>query len=260
MTLGFLGTGAIASAMVAGLNGAYAVALSPRNAEIAAALARRFPRVAVAESNQAVLDACDTVVIAVRPQIAAGVLADLRFRGDHHVISLVSGYSIARLSSLVAPAATLARAVPLPSTARRLSPTAIYPHDPRAQELFAQLGAAFAVDTEIQFDAFCTATATMATYFAFADGIASWLARNGIEPAQARDYVARLFAGMADTTLESPGRSFHELAADHATRGGINEQVLTRLTAHGVFAHFAEELDAVMRRVTANDRLATLDT
>jgi pyrroline-5-carboxylate reductase len=259
MKLGFLGTGAITSAMVTGLSSPYkgkhdaegAIVLSPRNAASAADLARRFPQVSVASSNQEVVDECGTVVIAVRPQIAENVLSELNFRPDHRVISLVSGFSVPRLSVLIAPAGSISRAVPLPSAARRRSPTGIYPRDGHTIELFALLGAAFAVDTEHEFDALCTATATMATYFAFADGVASWLARNGIPAAQARDYIARIYAGLSDTAMVDPERSFHALAADHATRGGINEQVLTLLTAHGTFEKFSECLDGVMRRVTA---------
>jgi len=261
MKLGFLGTGAITSAMVTGLNslgnGGHAIVLSPRNSAVAADLAHRFPLVSIASSNQQVVDECETVVIAVRPQIAESVLTELRFRGGHNLISLVSGYSVAKLSRLLAPATKVTRAVPLPSTARRRSPTAIYPENSGAVELFGLLGAAFAVDTEREFDAFCTATATMATYFAFADGAASWLARNGIAETQARDYVARLLAALADTAMEAPERSFQELAADHATRGGINEQVLTHLTASGVFESFSEALDGVMRRVTKSDDIFT---
>jgi pyrroline-5-carboxylate reductase len=254
MKLGFLGAGAITSAMVTGLNtpaaAAYEILLSPRNAAVAADLAGRFSRVSVATCNQMVADESDTVVIAVRPQIAESVLAELRFRPDRNIISLVSGYSVGCLTGLVAPASRITRAVPLPSAARRRSPTGVYPRDRDAIELFTLLGTAIAVDTEHEFDALCTVTATMATYFAFADGAASWLARNGIPPEQAREYIARIYSGLSDTALEHPERTFQELAADHATRGGINEQVLTLLTAHGTFEKFCKALDGVMRRVT----------
>lgn len=103
MRVGFLGTGAITSAMVTGLSatkGEYEMVLSPRNAVVAADLARRFPSVAIASSNQAVLDACETVVIAVRPQIAEEVLKELRFSADHSVVSVVSGFPVARLARL----------------------------------------------------------------------------------------------------------------------------------------------------------------
>src|SRR5581483_5745493 len=109
MRIGFLGTGAITSAMVTGLCSAgveqHSIVLSPRNSAVAADLAHRFPQVLVAASNQQVLDECEVAVIAVRPQIAQSVLSELRFRANHHVISLVSGYSVRRVSDLVGPAA-----------------------------------------------------------------------------------------------------------------------------------------------------------
>jgi len=64
--------------------------LSPRNEEIAAELAARYPDVRIASDNQAVLDECDTVMLAVRPQIAHEVLPQLRFRREHHLISLIA--------------------------------------------------------------------------------------------------------------------------------------------------------------------------
>jgi pyrroline-5-carboxylate reductase len=110
------------------------------------------------------------------------------------------------------------------------------------------------VNTESEFSALCTATATMASYFAFADVIAGWLARHEVPQAQARDYVARIFSGLADTAAQAPEQSFQSLAADHATRGGTNEQVLAHLTEHGLFETFSQALDGVMRRVTAAAR------
>jgi pyrroline-5-carboxylate reductase len=64
MKLGFIGTGALTAAIVGGLksiaDNSVSVLLSPRNEEIAASLASRYPDVRVASDNQAVLDACDT--------------------------------------------------------------------------------------------------------------------------------------------------------------------------------------------------------
>jgi pyrroline-5-carboxylate reductase len=258
MKLGFLGTGTITSAMVTGLSagdrGEYAILLSPRNAEIAADLAQRFANVTVAASNQQVIDRCDTVVIAVRPQVAEGVLSELRFREGQHAISVVSGFSVQRLARLVAPATRVIRAVPLPSAAKRRSPTAIYPPDQETTALFALLGAAFEVNTETAFDALCSTTATMATYFAFADAAAAWLTRHNIPPQQARDYIAQIFAGLSATALESPQQTFEALITDHATRGGTNEQLLAHMRERGAFDIFSEALDGIMRRVTAASR------
>ena len=67
----------------------------------------------------------------------------------------------------------MARAVPLPSAAKRLSPTAIYPADPVALELFAAVGSVFPVEKENEFEAICATTATIASYFALKETIAS---------------------------------------------------------------------------------------
>lgn len=257
MKLGFLGTGTITSAMIAGLHaagGRHSILVSPRNPAVAAGLARQFKEVSVAGSNQDVVDGCDTVMVAVRPQIAQEVVRELHFRADQHVISVVSGYSIRKLGGLVAPATRICRAVPLPLAERRESPTGIYPRDPIATALFSEIGAAFEVDSETQFDALCVATATMASYFAFADCVTSWLARHEIPAQQARDYMANVFAGLADTALRAPERSFETLAVEHATRGGTNEQIRNHITRDGAFQSLTEALDGVMVRVTAASR------
>jgi pyrroline-5-carboxylate reductase len=50
---------------------------------------------------------------------------------------------------------------------------------------------------------------------------------------------------------------FLHLAEDYATRGGLNEQVLLSLTAHGVFAAVTESLDAIHARVTGSAAAAS---
>ena len=107
MQLGFIGTGAITSSIVTGLcssrGSPHSVRLSPRNRAVAEELANRFNGISIASCNQEVLDHCDTIVVAVRPAIARGVLSELRFRPDHQVISLVSALTLGSLSDLAAP-------------------------------------------------------------------------------------------------------------------------------------------------------------
>ncbi len=253
MQLGFIGTGEITSSIVTGLSSsgviAHSIWLSPRNSAIAKGLANRFHGISVASSNQEVLDHSDAIVIAVRPSAARGVLSELCFRSDYRVISLVSGLSLRSLSELVVPAVRTARAVPLPSTSQRLSPTAICPPDPAAFELFAAVGTVFPAEKENEFDAICATTATIASYFAFNETIASWLEQQGVTASQARDYIARLSLGVTTRAVEASGRSFQSPAAIHATAGGINEQFLKHLVEHGLLTRVPEALDAVLHRI-----------
>ena len=93
-TYGLLGVGSIASAIVVGLcdgvPDAPPVVLSPRNAARSSGLATRFPSVRVAADNQAVVDACDVVVVCLLPAQADEVLAGLRFRAGQAVVSAVA--------------------------------------------------------------------------------------------------------------------------------------------------------------------------
>lgn len=253
MRLGFIGTGEITSSIVIGLSSsgdtAHSIWLSPRNSAIADELANRFHRTWVASCNQEVLDHSGTVVIAVRPTAARAALSELRFRPDHRVVSLVSGLSLRNLGEFVAPAVRIARAVPLPSAAKRLSPTAIYPPEPAASELFCGVGTVFPVKNENEFNAICATTATIASYYALNETIAAWLEQQGVAAPRAREYTARLFFGVTAGALEARERSFQSLADSHATVGGINEQVLKHLVEHGLLIRVSEALDEVLHRI-----------
>merc|ERR1719160_1487513 len=97
-TVGFIGIGTINSAVCRGLlksaDSPSKVVVGPRNAENAAALAAEHPdKVTVAESNQAVIDASDWVVLGTPPKkhITLETLNPLQFREDQPVISFIAG-------------------------------------------------------------------------------------------------------------------------------------------------------------------------
>lgn len=254
MRLGFIGTGAITSAIVTGLNaagGGDTILVSPRNAETAAALAAKFPSVTVAASNQAVLDGSDVVMLAVRPQVVDEVLTGLRFRSDHRVISLMAITPLHKVAALVAPATRITRAVPIPIVADRRGPTPIYPPDPVAAEIFNRLGTAIEATSADQFSAYSAATATMAPYFTMAEEIASWLTRHGVPAGDARRFVATAFQGLGNIAVATPEHSLAALAGEFATRGGINEQVVALMKERGAFDALSAGLDAVLERMKA---------
>jgi pyrroline-5-carboxylate reductase len=116
------------------------------------------------------------------------------------------------------------------------------------------------VESEKEFDAICATTATIASYCAFAERIASWLAQQGVRESQAREYTARLFLGVTTTAVDTAGRSFQSLAATHATAGGINEQFLKHLVEHGLLTSVSEALDAILHRITTESARPNVGT
>lgn len=244
--LGFLGTGAIAAAMVEGLGGP--ALLSPRGAAVAADLARRFPDVEVAASNQALVDACDLVVVSVRPQIVEEVLRSLRFRPGQKLLSLVAATKSETIRSWIGLDLPIIRAIPLPSVAQRRCVTPIFPPDPEVAALFDRLGQTLACATMKEFDLFAVASALMGSYFGILHQTQLWLVENGLPEGFARDYMAGLFANLGRVAETSPD-GFAALREGHSTRGGLNEQAYRIFVEEGGAKALAAALDSVLARV-----------
>ena len=252
MVYGVLGVGAIGAAIVTGLcenvDDAPQVLLSPRNAGIAAGLTQRFATVDVAADNQAVVDGATVVILCVRPQVAATVLAELRFPADRVVISAMAGVPVTTLQRLVAPATDVARVIPLPSVARRDGITPVHPPNAAATALFDRLGETAELADVKAFEAFSASTATIAAHFAYLNTIAAWLESQEIPAPAATRYVASMFAGLAEATRS--GERFEQLAREHATPGGINEQFLNELEQGETFERVSFGLRRVLDRLT----------
>ncbi len=254
--VGLLGTGHIAAALVTGWcrgeDGPAEILVSPRNAGVAATLARANTQVTVAADNQAVLDGAATIVVCVRPQIAASVLEALDFTTEHRVLSVIATLGLERLRPLIAPARDIARAVPMPFAADRRGPLAVFPAPEWATSLLAPLGDVIAAPTAAAFDRFCGITATMATFFRVLGSMSDWLIAGGVPaPLAARYVLGQIQALSAVPGAGEPGDAldFARLAERFATRGGINQQVVEHLQAAGGFALLPAALDEVLLRI-----------
>jgi pyrroline-5-carboxylate reductase len=251
MRLGFVGTGVITEAIVTGLLKVGApfehIALSNRNAKKAAQLAAKDTRISVCESNQAVLDQSDVVCLAIIPQIAHEVIAELKFEPSHRVISFVAGMNMDELRHAMPNVDNIVRAIPLPATADALGATTLYPQDKIASELFSQIGVAVEVENEHQFDCISAATATMASFYAVLESQAQWLVQQGLAYDKARAFLAGYSQGLAHGT--NSGAPFTELIAHCMTPGGINEQVHHELTKRGNYEQYQDALTRVLDRI-----------
>ena len=170
------------------------------------------------------------------------MLSELRFPADRVVVSAMAGVSVATLEALVAPATDIARVIPLPSVARRDGITPVHPPNATAAALFDRLGEAVELAGVEAFEAFSASTATVAAHFAYLNTIAG-VARGAGDPRARRDALRRGDVRRARRGDAQRGR-FEQLAREHATAGGINEQFLRELTEHGTLEHVDLGLDA----------------
>jgi pyrroline-5-carboxylate reductase len=144
MKLGFVGTGAITESVVRGLvkagNDLEVIAVSPRNAEVAARLAALHHRIRIARDNQSVVGSSDVVFLAVRPQVASDVVAGLEFHPGQRVVSFVAGLQLEELAEWTRGTLRLCRATPIPLVADLHGVTATFPGDSVVTELLARFG------------------------------------------------------------------------------------------------------------------------
>jgi pyrroline-5-carboxylate reductase len=251
--LGFIGTGVIAEAVITGLlastNAPETVVVSPRNAVRAAGLASKYPQVKVAKSNQAVIDACKTVCLSIRPQIADQVLGALVFPEDITVVSFVPTYTAPILQGLIGPVRKIVRMIPLPPSARCLGPVLIFPADTEVEKVFGGIGTIIRAETADQFHALWATTSMLAPYFGLLGSVANWLRDRGVPAEDADSYVAAMFHSIADTGLKVRGEGFEEITIEHATPGGLNEQMLRELTRSGSYDNVSRGLSLIFERL-----------
>lgn len=253
--IGFIGTGAITDAMVRGLLARPAavphVMVSQRSADVSAELAADFSQVIVSSDNQAIVDGCDTVMLAIRPQIAEEVVRPLRFRDGQKVISVVAATSREALLDWIDADVHLTQAIPLPFVARRKGVTAIYPVDRDTAAIFNVLGGAVECETKAEYDLLAAGSALMATYFGIMQTATEWLSKNGLPEEKARAYLAPLFAGLSEVAVLAGSKAdFHEISREFATKGGLNEQVLNDFDGKGGSKALKEALGRVLQRIT----------
>lgn len=224
-TLGFIGTGNLASFMIEGLAKAgapYAITVSERSKQASASLRNRYG-VNVAASNQNIADVCELIVVSVLPHQASEVLSPLTFRKGQTVLSAMAGVSLEKLETLAAPATCAVSMMPGLANAYNIGPSALYPDVPAARELLAILGPVHCyADQKSYTTASVMGAFSGLTILMMRDAIA-WFEANGLSPSDARALVAETLSGNATMIIHSPF-DMNRIERGVATPGGITEQ------------------------------------
>lgn len=252
MRLGFIGTGGITTAIVTGLCTLPAspeeIWVSPRNRDNAQLLAASYDGVRIGEDNQAVVDHCDVVFLAVLPQDKEAILSPLAFREEQVIVHLLAGTTIFEVSSLVAPAWRIVRAVPLPCTAIHTGPIAIYPDHETVSGIFDPLGTVIALEEEAHLETLAVITALMAPFYAFVAQVAGWGEEQGIDPEKSAAYTASMLGALSKIAQSADQGNVEALVNECMTPGGLNETAMKVIRDQGGFSHVRAALDVVKNR------------
>lgn len=165
------------------------------------------------------------------------------------VVSLVAATEREALSDWIGANVHLVQAIPLPFVAKRQGATALYPPDDAVAALFDTLGTAVQCQSRKEYDLLAAASSMMSTYFGIMETVAGWLEKSGLERAKGHAYIAPLFASLAQKATGPSGEPFSTLSREFATRGGLNEQVLSDFEKNGGIAALTAALDGVLARI-----------
>lgn len=222
------------------------------------ALLRDFPGVPVGADNLAAIDGAGLVVLAVKPQEMAPVIAALqpalrRFRPV--VLSIAAGLRVADLSGWCGPGIPVVRAMPNRPALVGAAATGLYagpevppPARALAEDVMRSAGAVAWVDDESLMDVVTAVSGSGPAYFfLLAEALAEAGAAQGLAPEAARRLAVATLHGAGLMAERSDG-DLARLRAEVTSRGGTTEAALQALHDARFRAAVGAAVEAAVRR------------
>ncbi len=263
LRVGFVGGGAMAEALIAGLVAAGAAAGRLRAADPVPArrehLARRFG-LHTSASNAEIVAESDVVVIAVKPGLVTEVLAGITAASAAAAarplwVSIAAGVPLAQLSASLSPGARVVRAMPNTPALVRAGATALVAGGScsaadrtLARALFETVGAVWEAPAEGLLDAVTGLSGSGPAYvFVFLEALSDAGVRVGLPREAASLLACQTVLGAARLALET-GRHPAQLKDQVTSPGGTTIAGLERLEAGGLRAAVYEAVAAATAR------------
>ena len=259
-TIGFIGAGTMGQALIQGLlaHGVPARRIVASDASARIRRAARRLRIRVVEDNVLVAKAADLIVLAVKPQQLAEVIAQLarHVTRRHLVISIAAGITLRWLEARLRGVAVIRVMPNLPATVGQgFAVMARGRHaGPSHRRLAAAIFSAAGEVVELPERHLNTVTAVSgsgpAYLFFFVQAWQDAAEALGLPPAVAQRAVRRTLHGSL-RLLQAAGEPPSVLIAKVASKGGTTEAALRVLARRRVAAHLAEAIRAAARRSRA---------
>jgi pyrroline-5-carboxylate reductase len=256
---GFIGAGKMATAIIRGMirdgTPPESISASDPDSTVRAALLSETG-VATFDSNAEVIQHSDVVVLAVKPQLMAGVLAELRpmITADHLVVSVAAGVSLATLAKGLGPDRRIARAMPNTpalvgegAAAYCLGPAAREGDEEVVAACLEAIGKAFRVP-EGQLDAVTGLSGSGPAFvYVMIEALADGGVRAGLPREIALTLAAQTVLGSAKMVLET-GKHPGYLKDQVTSPAGTTIAGLHALERGGVRAALMDAVEAAYRR------------
>ena len=252
-TVGFIGTGGIATALAKGFCGSedfegkvYVYDLDAKRTE---ALRECYPdSIVVASSNQELVDAAEFVFPTLLPHVLEQVAPTLRFRRENRIVHIAAGTKLSKARPWFEPAQSVVRAVPLPFASRRLGPVVLYGDDEESRNLLSLLGSVVQVKTETDLEVLASVTGLMVSYYALMGEVVKWCVSRDMVFGDALEYTNRMCQALSELMRNDCGEDVEAFLMENITPLGTNELALRMLRERKAFAPWTEALDKIGER------------
>lgn len=265
-TIGFIGGGNMAGAIIAGLLDAETdpagIAVAEPDAERREWLRERFPGIAIEADNARVATRSRCLLLAVKPQVLAGVcrgLRDVVQASRPLVVSIAAGVRSETIDDWLGGGLAIIRVMPNQPALRREGVSGLFANRASstaerdlARGIMTAVGRVVEVDEEADIDTVTAVSGSGPAYFFLLIEILEQAASNHGLSAEAAHALAVETARGAASLAAAADEPMAELIARVRSPGGTTAAALDSLEAAGVRAIFSRAITA------ARDRAAEL--
>jgi len=253
MKLGFIGTGKITSAVIAGIckssNTYNKIIISHRNKSISSSLKKKFKKISISKDNQEIVDKCDWVFLSVTPTVGEKIIKDLKFKSNQTVISFISTITLAQLKKANKVKAKIVKAIPLPPITLKKGPVPICPPNKKVKDFFNKIGTTVEIKNERSSINFWSTSGMMAPFYELLRVMTDWLVKRGVKRNNAQKYITSLFLALSEDAVVNSKKDLKYLVKESQTPKGLNEQGVKELTKAGFYKSLEKTLNSIHKRL-----------
>ena len=236
-SIGFIGAGNMASALIGGLSGkdAMQIFVSDPSQEKVDSLVADFGVTGLTD-NQSLVNQCDVVVLAVKPQVVKSVLQALKFEPNGLILSVAAGIRCKSISDWTHQQSAIVRSMPNTPALVKCGATGLYANSfvtPQqrqlAETIMSAVGIALWVDAESQLDAVTAVSGSGPAYFFYMmEAIEAAGIELGLSAQTSRQLTLQTALGAAKLA-QSSSESAAELRFRVTSPGGTTEAAINHL-------------------------------
>lgn len=268
--LAFIGAGNMSRSIIAGLVQAgypadRILAANPSRPKLDA-LASEFG-IRITQDNAEAARASDVIVLAVKPQLMAGMLsalvAELGSLDGKLLISIAAGIKVARLQEMAGGHGRIIRTMPNTPSLLGLGMTGLYApvgisqeNRDFAEQMMQSVGKTLWTPEESGINGVIAAAGSAPAYFfLFMQAIAEEAEAMGFSPEQARLLVQQTALGAAAMVEQNPQLSLQTLREQVTSKGGTTAEAVKTFQEQGLMPLTARAMQAAVTRAAEMETL-----